>query len=308
MVDTTPEDHALIARAGWMYYQDGLTQADVAARLGLTRVKVSRLLDVGRASGLIQIRILARDGALHALERALIDRFALEDARVIPSLPGRPLAPRLGAAAAQLLDERLDHGALLAVGWGETTAQALRHLGPVASGKDISLVSLTGGVRTYLDGLRGAGWSSPLHIVPAPLTVADPATAAALSAEPEVASLLGMALRADVKLVGIGAMTPSATAVAQGYIGPEMLEPLRREGAVGDILCRIYDRSGGALPLPLHDRVIGVTLEAMLDTPQVVAAAGGPEKVAAIGAALARGIVNTLVTDADTAGALIDAD
>ena len=255
-----------------------------------------------------QIRILARDTALHTLERALAGRYGLAEARVIPSLPGAPLGPRLGAAAAQLLDDRLEPGALLAAGWGETTAQALRYLGPTASAKNISLVSLTGGVRTYLDGLRGAGWSSPLHIVPAPLVVSDPATASALSAEPEVASLLGMALRADVKLIGIGGMTSAATAVAQGYIGPEMLEPLRRQGAVGDILCRIFDKDGQVLPLPMHDRVIGVTLQTMLTTPNVVAAAGGPDKVAAIRAALIGGVINTLITDADTATALTAED
>ncbi|MCV5178801.1 transcriptional regulator LsrR, partial [Escherichia coli] len=33
-----------VARIAWFYYHDGLTQSEISDRLGLTRLKVSRLL------------------------------------------------------------------------------------------------------------------------------------------------------------------------------------------------------------------------------------------------------------------------
>ena len=34
-----------VARIAWFYYHDGLTQSEISDRLGLTRLKVSRLLE-----------------------------------------------------------------------------------------------------------------------------------------------------------------------------------------------------------------------------------------------------------------------
>lgn len=36
-----------VARIAWFYYHDGLTQSEISDRLGLTRLKVSRLLEKG---------------------------------------------------------------------------------------------------------------------------------------------------------------------------------------------------------------------------------------------------------------------
>lgn len=50
-------EEELLARIAWFYYHDGLTQGDIGDLLGLTRLKVSRLLEKGRQSGVIQVQI-----------------------------------------------------------------------------------------------------------------------------------------------------------------------------------------------------------------------------------------------------------
>jgi lsr operon transcriptional repressor len=84
------------------------------------------------------------------------------------------------------------------------------------------------------------------------------------------------------------------------------MEPLRRKGAVGDILCQFYDECGEPLDLPLHDRVIGVKLAALSRAEKVVAAAGGTHKAQAIHAALRGKFVGILITDETTAAGLIE--
>lgn len=44
-----------VARIAWFYYHDGLTQSEISDRLGLTRLKVSRLLEKGHQSGIIRV-------------------------------------------------------------------------------------------------------------------------------------------------------------------------------------------------------------------------------------------------------------
>ena len=54
------EEEELVARVAWCYYHDGLTQNDIGERLGLPRLKISRLLEKGRQSGVIRVQINSR--------------------------------------------------------------------------------------------------------------------------------------------------------------------------------------------------------------------------------------------------------
>lgn len=301
-------EQALIARIAWLYYNDGLTQSEIGDLLAMSRIKVSRLLDAGREAGLIQIRVNTLHHGCHEAEVALKARFGLADCRVIPAARGDlvpALSARLGEAAAQYLMQKLQPGQMLAAGWGETVSASLRKLGHVAQERQISLVTLTGGVQTYVDGLRAANWERNVFIVPAPLVVGDADLARMLGQERSVATLLDMAVAADFKLVGLGGVEANATVVKQGFIAPSEVEPLRRMGAVGDVLFRFFDREGRELDLPLHDRVIGIGLDRLRETRNVIAAAGGKDKVAPIRGAIRGRLLDILITDEDTARQLL---
>ncbi len=77
-----------VARIAWFYYHDGLTQSEISERLGLTRLKVSRLLEKGHQSGIIRVQINSRFEGCLEYENALRNHFALQNIRV---LPGRRL-------------------------------------------------------------------------------------------------------------------------------------------------------------------------------------------------------------------------
>ena len=299
-------DEETMTRIAWYYYNDGLTQSEIGERLNMSRIKVSRLLESGRRSGIIQVRINSRYQGCLALERQIKERYGLLEAYVVPELPGQDPADRLGQAAAQFLMQRLQKGDLLAVGWGATVSSTIQRLGHLANERNIGLVSLTGGVGTYVDGMRTANWGSSVHLVPAPLLVRDPEVARNLSSEPAIANLLDMALNASFQLVGIGELSVNSTVVRSGYISPDEVEPLRRKGAIGDILCQFFDDKGRVIDLPLHERVIGVKLEALTRAETVVAAAGGVNKVQAIHAALRGRFAGILITDETTATGLLE--
>ena len=61
------DDEQLRVRVAWLYFMEGLTQADIAGKLGITRLRANRLLGEARASGLVNIQVNAR---LAGLRRA----------------------------------------------------------------------------------------------------------------------------------------------------------------------------------------------------------------------------------------------
>ena len=72
-----------LVRAARLYYEDGLSQGEVARRLGLSGATVSRVLAQAREQGVVEVRIhdpRSPVQRVHEVERQLIERFGLTEA------------------------------------------------------------------------------------------------------------------------------------------------------------------------------------------------------------------------------------
>ncbi|STW40691.1 transcriptional regulator of sorbose uptake and utilization genes [Klebsiella pneumoniae] len=105
---------------------------------------------------------------------------------------------------------------------------------------------------------------------------------------------------------GIGILEPSQLLKTSGnYYHEDMLQVLAARGAVGDICLHYYDKNGHPVLRDDEDPVIGMALEKVKKCPNVVALAGGTDKVAAIKGALTGGYIDVLITDYPTARMLV---
>ena len=75
---------------------------------------------------------------------------------------------------------------------------------------------------------------------------------------------------------------------------------------VGEICTHCFDADGQPVEFPFSNRILAISREDYKNIPTRIGIAGGPEKLAAIRAALRGGYVNVLITDLDTAAALLD--
>jgi deoxyribonucleoside regulator len=110
--------------------------------------------------------------------------------------------------------------------------------------------------------------------------------------------------RLELAFVGIGSPDDSAF-VERGVLDPATLADLRRAGAVGEICGRFFDAAGRECSTDYRDRVVGVELSALRATPEVVGVTNGVGRAAAVRAALAGGLVRSLVIDDRGAAALL---
>lgn len=107
--------------ASWLYYQEGLTQGDIATQMGVSRASVNAYLADARTRGIVSIEIDPERFRALSLAQAMQDHFGLTDCLVIPSEGGdSPLIDRLGAAAAQVLSRLARSADTIAVTWGRT--------------------------------------------------------------------------------------------------------------------------------------------------------------------------------------------
>ena len=78
-------DEQLSVRVAWLYYMEGLTQDRIGARLGITRLRVNRLLAEAREQGLVSIAINSRSTAACAWRRRCAQGAGLADAVIVPT-------------------------------------------------------------------------------------------------------------------------------------------------------------------------------------------------------------------------------
>jgi deoxyribonucleoside regulator len=318
------EDLRLALRAATLYYLDGLTQAEIAQRLGVSRPTAGRLVARAKANGLVRIEVVVppnlRDD-LHAdEERALEERFGLTEAVVAGhgvdiGTPGRPEAyASIGRAAAALLMRRLSPTDVLGFTWGpEQVAVATALTAGLASCR--AVVQLDGAMSTaayqtgtefILSRCEDVLQASAIRL-PAPL-YADPSTVASMSADSLISRSLEAGRSADVMLFGVGAASTATTLFEGSFLDTQMLDELVALGAVGEIGGRFYDTEGTPIESELQQRAVSVPLESIRACEKTILVASGVAKHQATLGALRGHLARLLVCDIDCAHWLLSQD
>jgi DNA-binding transcriptional regulator LsrR (DeoR family) len=291
-----------------------MTQEQIGEFLGLSRMKVNRLLRLASTAGVVQIQIIGPDEPHAELLHQLQLTFRLKDARVAPApLPEQSLRAVLSAAASEWLAEQLVDGLVVGLGLGRTVAlmpdtfSVPRPIGCRFVTLEGVGVSPTVGFAAYdVTSRLAEAAGGTAGIISAPTFVSTPAMRSALVAEPSVRDSLDAARSAGLLLQSVGSVSTDALLFRHGMLTAADLTTLRGAGAVGDALGHFFDADGVHVPWRIDDLHVGLTLDEMKRRPSSALVAGGDDKVLAIRGAIRGGFANTLITDAATAERLLD--
>ena len=296
---------ALLYKVAWLYYIDELTQKEIAEQLSLTRIKVIKLLEEARKRKVVRFHFSTYFRHKNHLEQALMTKYGLRDVLVVPWNAKENLAENLGQATAMYLNDFLPDGASIGIGYGVTIGSILKNLAKI-SNKKYSIVSMTGGVMPYLRQVGTGLFELNPFLIPAPLIVSKKEIAEAFIYEKAVRDVMKQAQDTKVVVTGIGGMSDNSTVLSEGILTPEEFEGLKSRGAVGDVLMHFIDEKGNLVDDDIENRIISMNLDDVKKKDNIIAAAGGISKRKAIHTALTLGLVNVLITDEDTAEALLE--
>lgn len=305
----------MAVRAAWLHYAGGHTQAEVADKLGLSKLKAHRLITRANREGMVKVYIDGDVAECIHYEKQLSKLFSLEHCEVVPEFDTDALPLKaLGAAGGQYFRRLLggDMAKLVGIGHGRTLAACIENI-PRSRSADVQFVSLLGGfsekfaanphdVIHRLAERTGA----QAYVMPVPFLANSIEDREVLIAQRGLQSVFDTARNTELKVVGIGSVTLDSSLVASGMVDESEFAEVAEAGGVGELLGHFFAKDGSSIENDLSQRTMGLTLEE-IDSSKVVAIAGGEMKPYAIAAVLRSGLLSGLITDERTARALITA-
>lgn len=310
-------DDRLTLRAAYLYYRSELTQAQVADRLGVSRVKVGRLLASASRRGIVHIDIRHPQSRLTDAEVALEQRYGLREAVVVESAAEHGDESDLrsfavaSAGAAYVTSLELTGGSI-AVGWG-TTMQGVSELLADGWAHDVQVFQLNGAIPVSGHqnsageivarfAQRGHGLANVLQV---PAIVESPSVRAALETDRSVRAAFEGATRAAVAMFSLGRLTRASVLVSSGYIQPGGIDALEAAGAMGDVISRFIGADGEIVDERLDARTMSVDLASLRDRERSIGIAAGAAKAPIVRAAIAGRYVDTIIVDDTLAAELL---
>ncbi len=300
-------------RAAWLYYIEGMTQSDVAKKLGVNRIMITRLLSEARRRGEVVIRIESPIATLVGLQHELEQRFGLASALIAPNEdpeidPTKLIAATAGAYVSSIMGPNMTVG----VGWGRTLHTMLPYIEGRAL-ENVRVVSLLGGIsQARRFNPAEFAWQfaemfdAEGYLISAPAIVDSAQTKHALLEHCGLDQILEMAGSCDVALLSCGGISALTTSYRLGHVSEAERQSMIEGGAIGDVLYNFLDSNGEPIPHPVNDRSISLSMERLKRVQKKVLISGGAEKIDIILATLKALSPSVLITDELTARQLLD--
>jgi len=306
-------DNSLAARAAWLSYIGGYTQSEIAKRLDVSSAKAHRLISQAQKAGLVRVFIEGVPAECVELEEFIIHQFGLASCTVAPLLDEDeegedPLTSynAVGVAAARQLYNLLnsDVPLMIGVGKGRSLAAMVRNL-PHTRLPDLKFVAVSGSltrnlsanpfdvVHNLVERTEGEG-----YFLPVPYIASSVREKELLQSQKSVQEMLQLARKADVYMIGVGAIGDEAKVKAHirqvSMVNETEWRELRQKQAVCDIMGSFIDINGVPVQSDLNKQALGLG-PGDLRGRKVIAVVGGRGKGDAVLAALRTGVITDLV-------------
>lgn len=296
------------------YYRQAQTQQEIADRYRISRIMVSRLLRKAINEKIIEIKINPPDQGVSELEQRIEGKFGLREVILVRKTNRKEsFLPGIGLAAATYLARIIQGDEIIGITWGQALLSMVNAMDRLHY-PECKVVQMLGGLGNPEAGFHGADLARRLAqaldtkpwLIHSPGIVRNSGICEELINDIQVKDTLDLASHADIVLLGIGLLNENAPLVRNEILTRNDYLSLVKQGAVGDISFRFFNREGKYIRTHLDDRIVGINAEQLHKIAYKIGIAGGEDKYEIILAAVRGGLVDVLITDYQTGQRILD--
>lgn len=312
-------DHRLIYKCCSLYYEDNLGQNQIADYLGISKSSVSRMLQMGRDLGIVEIKVHHVNQYMYDdLERELMERFHLRDVIVAESSPldsKEDRITKLNERAADYLNRLLKDGDYVGVSVG-STLRNIAHTSLECGKRNCTFIPIVGGLGT--DEVQSSQVAEAFarkfggkHIpFFSPAVFSNEALMQEFLKEESVSYIFDYFKKLNTVISGISRMSSGnlshLTIERLGFVTEEMTARYVKQGAAANLVLRFIDGEGNTEAFDeFNRRVAAISMEQYRQTANKLLITGGTGKRDILKACIKGGYVNILIIDVDCARELL---
>lgn len=307
-----------LVKVAKLYYDENLTQAEIAKLIGVSRPSISRMLSDAKDKGLVKIFIEDDSMDSGEVENALLERFHLEAVKVVGVPHGdENLILQATARESALFAARfISPGDCVGMAWGQTLHELAKSF-PSLSLPDIRVVQLMGNidsaiVRSYameiVNTISARLGTKNASTLPCPIVVDNVIISDTLKHDAKIRNTLDLIKNCNRVFVNLALPNEHSCLYQAGYLNEADIRFLHQTESVGNICCRFIDREGFMVYPQLDARTIGISLEDLKNVETVLACVADYRKANILHAALLGGYINVLMVDSITANLILSMD
>lgn len=305
------DKNRILAKVAYMYYQEDMSQADIAKVLGIYRTTVSRMLTKAKERGIVEIKVHHFDPAIFELETFFKQKFGLLQIEIVPTpaeATEKEKSDNLSSAAAEFIRKNISDGSVVGLSWGATLGRAINQISPKQTENTVFL-PIVGGpshvnskyhVNTLVYEMAKKFHGRSIFIN-ATVIQESPLLAAGIMKSKYFTEIHDYWSKMDTVILGIGGSLNYQNSQWRDLLTTKDIKALKLREAVGDFACSFFDDEGKILKGDLYERRIGIPVELIAKVPSSVGIANGLAKAPAILGLLRRRYINRLITDQETA-------
>jgi deoxyribonucleoside regulator len=310
-----------VLHATWLYYQEGLSQTDVAKLMGVSRVTVVKYLQTAREKGFVQINLDLNTFSSIDSALKIKDKFGLNQVIIVPDgeqteqrQDSKLMREKLAKAGGMYLNQVVEANDVLGVAWGRTIHQMGKVMTPKSS-KNVTVLQMLGSMPAQSDfttiesssqiANKLSGRVISLHV---PAVVSSSRLAVELQAEPIIRANFEALTQCNKAFFVVGNALDENPLIRAGVLSKKEMQTYRDMGAVGVICGRFYDKDGNPVVAEVDLRILGITLAQLRQVKRRIFLAGGERNYNATLGAILGGFVSDLIIDEGTARFLFNCE
>lgn len=304
MKSSSNDNLAMIVQVARMYYDEELSQQEIADKLKISRSSIAQYLRQAREFGIVRIEVVNPQDNCENMALEIKKNTRLDHVHVVAGIHQyRELTMRaIASEAANYLEKTLIDGDVLGLAWGRTITRFAGLIAPSVP-KQVEVVPLMG-ERDYTGSYSqinqivlqtaSAIGGTPYFLL-APMIVGSQKLRDDLISDSSIREVVQRWEKLTVTVIGIGAVPPQEGSII--YVGERYMQHMQDNGAVGDVCGRYFDIEGNLIDAEFYDRMISIDLDQLRKVKTVIAVAGGVEKTQAVLSSIKTGIYSVLVID-----------
>jgi len=295
-------------KCAWLYYVGRLNQNQIAKKVGLSKMRVHRLIAFAEKNGFVKTFVEGGFDETSKYENILKEKYHLKISEVIPieDLNNDP-SEMIAAAGARFIMNQINENNVseFGIGTGNTVNTIAKWLPKID--KEIDFITVNGSLTSHNSIQTETGINQIAHKtngecynVGIPLMVESVEQKKVLEKIKFIKEMMNRANNTKVKILGVGGLFETSQIVRSKIFSKESIEKIKQAGAVGEVAGNFFDKNGKFISIKETQKITSADIDSFKKSTTVLVA-GGRYKISQIKSVLKSGLFIGLITDEETA-------